>query len=182
MWGRSLCAFNCLLPLASSLWEKINSTFWLPSFLVSLLHTLQGSQSARFIHHLCTTSLSLTLHKPVPCITLHLYLLTVNRTIVLLQHTADVICSFPRVIVCSLLRLPPTCKSQGNLGGWRKSKTKESGDREEALEEEGKCSCHCRYLAGWYTGLKTCRCPAVHHKLWNHRLVSWKVLSQWDFY
>lgn len=64
VWSSCLCAFNFLLPLASFLWDlKINSTFWLPSFLVSLLHTLQGSQSVRFIHHLCITSLSLTLYR-----------------------------------------------------------------------------------------------------------------------
>lgn len=77
-----------------------------------------------------------------------------------------VICCFLPITV---LGLPPGSESRGNSGGKMDGERdrREWRQREEAPEEDGKCSCHRRYLAGWCTGLESCRssprCTSVTH-------------------
>lgn len=102
---------------------------FLPAFL---LYMSQGSPSVTSIHHLCVTSLSLTLHRPITRITLLTFRIYSTRIASMrLSNGIAIISYFPRVIVQLVCRLPPGSKRQGNSGRWRESVTKDSGDREK---------------------------------------------------
>ena len=118
MWG----VFEFLLPLAS-LWElEINSTLWMPLLIVHI--------TGQLVRHVHTSPMY---YQTVYTDTSHytLYLFTLNYIPHIAQSCCTVICSFPKVSVLPLVRLPPGSKSQGSLGQWRETMTEESGNRDE---------------------------------------------------